>query len=524
MSEIFKNLFLILFFLALSVREAIALPICTDSPKRGTITTVSNWNNCDGFLTLPNGDTYEGAWKSGRFHGIGIFNYNAMGSAKGNKYIGNHENGLRHGKGKYIFSNGTMYEGDYKNGMVTGFGVYLYANGQIYEGEFLNEQYHGKGKLTFKNGDIFKGDYVDGRPHGKGTYSHVDGSKYVGDYKNGAVNGNGTYTYPNGTNYTGEFLNGKWHGQGKFTYADGGYYKGAFSHGNLHGFGTTFYPDGAIHEGEYLNGKRHGSGKLTTPDGAVGIYVWNNGVREDRNVVASKGTEDFNQHRVALVVGNGSYQSSMGPLKNPPNDAKLVSQTLRELGFEVIELIDANQKQMKKAAREFSSRLSNNAEKNAVGVFYYAGHGIQVNGNNYLIPLEAEITSEGDVDIEAVSANSILMAMESARANYNFIILDACRNNPIPRSSRSSTRGLARMTTSMGSLIAYSTSPGSVALDGDGSNSPYTLALVEALKEKLPVERMFREVRTKVIRATNKKQTPWESSSLIGEDFYFSKK
>ena len=179
---------------------------------------------------------------------------------------------------------------------------------------------------------------------------------------------------------------------------------------------------------------------------------------------------------------------------------------------------------MKKAAREFTSRLSNNDEKKAVGVFYYAGHGIQVNGTNYLIPLEAEITSEGDVDIEAVSANSILMAMESARANYNFIILDACRNNPIPRSSRSSTRGLARMTTSMGSLIAYSTSPGSVALDGDGNNSPYTLALVEALKEALPVERMFREVRTKVIKATNKQQTPWESSSLIGEDFYFAKK
>ena len=115
------------------------------------------------------------------------------------------------------------------------------------------------------------------------------------------------------------------------------------------------------------------------------------------------------------------------------------------------------------------------------------------------------------------------MAMEAARANYNFVILDACRNNPIAKNSRSAARGLARMTTTMGSLIAYSTAPGSVALDGEDENSPYTAALVAAMKKDLPVEKMFREIRTNVIAKTNNKQTPWESSSLIGEDFYFSR-
>lgn len=227
------------------------------------------------------------------------------------------------------------------------------------------------------------------------------------------------------------------------------------------------------------------------------------------------------EHRVALVIGNGNYKSASA-LRNPPNDAKLMARTLRGLGFKVIEEIDATQKQMKRAVRTFIDTVERGGG-DSVALFYYAGHGVQVSGRNYLIPVDARIDGEADVDIESVEANSILRAMEFARARVNFVILDACRNNPFARSFRSSARGLARMDSPKGSLIAYATSPGDVAADGTGENSPYTLALTTAMTDRVPVERMFRDVRNKVMAVTADKQVPWESSSLIGGDFYFSR-
>jgi hypothetical protein len=224
--------------------------------------------------------------------------------------------------------------------------------------------------------------------------------------------------------------------------------------------------------------------------------------------------------RNALVIGNGSYQQ-VGALSNPPNDARLMAETLRELDFEVIEVIDASQIEMKRAIRDFGTRL-NEAGREGIGLFYYAGHGVQVDGANYIIPVNAQINKEGDVDIEAVNANSVLGMMEYSNSRLNFVILDACRNNPYSRGFRSATRGLAKMSAPTGSFIAYATSPGDVAVDGAGENSPYTAALVENIKEPgVPIEKVFREVRNEVRSKTNNQQTPWESSSLIGGDFYF---
>lgn len=158
-----------------------------------------------------------------------------------------------------------------------------------------------------------------------------------------------------------------------------------------------------------------------------------------------------------------------------------------------------------------------------MSLFYYAGHGIQSSARNYLIPVDAKIDREGDVGIESDDANDILQSMEFARARIKFMVLDACRNNPFVRSFRSGTRGLARMVSPKGTLIAYATSPGGVAVDRDGNNSPYTLALTAAMKEGDPVERMFRNVRNKVMAATKDMQTPWEASSLTGDDYFFSK-
>jgi len=225
--------------------------------------------------------------------------------------------------------------------------------------------------------------------------------------------------------------------------------------------------------------------------------------------------------RVALVIGNGAYGNTIGTLTNPPNDAKLIAKALTDAGFKVKLVVDADQKGMKRAIVEFGQSLAA-AGPDAVGLFYYAGHGVQVNGANYLIPTKAEIQSQADVDIESVNADTVMQQMEFAGNRMNIVILDACRNNPLPASSRSAGGGgLARVDAPTGSFIAYSTAPGQTAADGDGKNSPYSKALAEAIENQhVPLEQLFRDVRVNVMNATEKKQVPWDSSSLTGE-FYF---
>ena len=220
--------------------------------------------------------------------------------------------------------------------------------------------------------------------------------------------------------------------------------------------------------------------------------------------------------RVALIIGNSKYGGELPKLANPANDAELMATTLKKLGFQVNMVRDADLNQMKRAISDFGTSLTN-AGPTAVGLFYYAGHGIQVGGNNYLIPLKANIQKAADADLEAVDANLILKQMEFAGNALNIIILDACRNNPLSRGMRSADQGLARMDAPMGSFIAYSTAPGATAADGSGKNSPYTLALSKAMqKPGIPIEEAFRDARVEVIAATEKEQIPWESSSLTG--------
>jgi formylglycine-generating enzyme required for sulfatase activity len=224
--------------------------------------------------------------------------------------------------------------------------------------------------------------------------------------------------------------------------------------------------------------------------------------------------------RLALVIGNAKYGAEMGKLPNPANDASLMADTLTRLGFKVTRLVDADQKQMKRAISDFGSALLA-AGPDAAGLFFYAGHGVQIAGENYLIPLGANIEKEADAELEAVPANWILKQMEFAGNRINIIILDACRNNPMARGMRSADRGLARMDAPKGSFIAYSTAPGETAADGDTRNSPYTRALAKAMLEPgVAIEETFRNARIDVLNETGEKQVPWESSSLTGA-FYF---
>ncbi|MEN9479465.1 MAG: hypothetical protein RLZZ298_860 [Pseudomonadota bacterium] len=223
------------------------------------------------------------------------------------------------------------------------------------------------------------------------------------------------------------------------------------------------------------------------------------------------------ERRIALVIGNAKYKEA--PLSNPVNDANDMEAALKSSGFRVIKAIDATQKQMNRAISEFGELLTHDS----VALFYYAGHGLQVRGKNYLIPIDAEIKSESSVRVESVDVDGVLDQLSNSELNV--VILDACRNNPFERrTSRSlgSAGGLAQMEAPKGSMIAYSTAPGKTAADGDGRNGLYTQALLRYIKEPgLTIEQVFKNVRREVARSTRDAQMPWESSSMTGE-FYFS--
>lgn len=219
--------------------------------------------------------------------------------------------------------------------------------------------------------------------------------------------------------------------------------------------------------------------------------------------------------RVALVIGNGAYKDA--PLTNPVNDARAIAQALKESGFSVIIRENVDQRGMLSALREFGDLL----RAGGTGLFYYAGHGMQIKGRNYLIPVGASIDREDEVAYSAVDAQAVLDKMEAAGNVANIMILDACRNNPFTRSTRSGQAGLAQMDAPVGTLVAYATSPGAVASDGSGTNGLYTQHLLNAIRQpSSKVEDVFKQVRANVRRDSQGKQVPWESTSLEG-DFYF---
>ena len=246
------------------------------------------------------------------------------------------------------------------------------------------------------------------------------------------------------------------------------------------------------------------------------LTAWPADRRFEVRTCNAAGTVAQTEQRVALVVGNGKYDSA--PLRNAVNDARAMGNALKGLGFDVVERENIDQKEMKKEIQAFGQRLL----KGGVGLFYYAGHGMQVNGRNYLIPVGAAIENEKQVEYEAVDAGAVLAEMDFARNRMNIVILDACRDNPFSRSFRSAAQGLASMNAPTGTVIAYATAPGSVANDGPGDNGVYTGELIKSIQlPGLKIEDVFKQVRSGVRELTQGKQTPWEASSLEG-DFYFN--
>ena len=230
----------------------------------------------------------------------------------------------------------------------------------------------------------------------------------------------------------------------------------------------------------------------------------------------------FADSRIALVVGNSGYVN-VPRLSNPANDARLMADTLRKLGFTLVgdgAHLDLDKAGFDRVVRTFGNQL----QGADVGLFYYAGHGVQVRGSNYLVPVDANPTREADVDFQMLDANLVLRQMEGAGTRLNLVVLDACRNNPFGgRGLRATSTGLAQMQAPEGTLISFATQPGNVALDGEGGNSPYTKALAQTIQRPgLGIFDAFNEVGLAVKRSTGGSQQPWVSSSPIAGSFHFS--
>jgi len=224
---------------------------------------------------------------------------------------------------------------------------------------------------------------------------------------------------------------------------------------------------------------------------------------------------------IALLIGNSNY--SVGQLSNPANDANDLANTLRSIGFETIVRLNVDGDGMRSSIRDFGDKLRNN---DGIGMFFFAGHGVQVNGENYLLPVAVPLRSEQDVEKYGVQANMVLRYMEDSKNRVNVVVLDACRNNPFIKTRSMKTRGLAPMDAPSGSLVAFSTAPGTEASDGSGRNGLYTKHLMANMKVPgLTVEQVFKRTREGVEGESEKdmgqKQSPREESSLKGGDMYF---
>ena len=220
--------------------------------------------------------------------------------------------------------------------------------------------------------------------------------------------------------------------------------------------------------------------------------------------------------RVALVIGNGAYPAA--PLANPLNDAADIAKELEAAGFTVIRRSNASLREMHLALREFGDKLG----KTSTGLFYFAGHGVQVRGRNYLLPVDADIAREDEVAFSAMDLSAVMEKLDSARNPVNVVILDACRDNPFGARFQASSRGFAQVEAPPGTIIAFSTAPGSTAADGGGRNGLYTSHLLAQMKKPAPIEETFKVVRASVRRDSQGRQVPWESTSLETEFAFHS--
>lgn len=230
------------------------------------------------------------------------------------------------------------------------------------------------------------------------------------------------------------------------------------------------------------------------------------------------------EKRFALIIGNSAYPKEIGVLKNPVNDATDFAEAIKKMGFDVTLVTDASYGKIRAEMMKFRDKLNTGERDQTVGLFFYAGHGLQHDSENYIVPVDAELQYEDDIARYCFPIQKmVLTQMENTNSRMNIVILDACRNNPFPAIHRGigESQGLGELKKARGAFIAYATAPGSVASDGTGRNGLYTQELIKAMnKPNRTIEQVFKDVRASVLRQSGDKQNPWENSNIIG-DFYF---
>jgi len=229
------------------------------------------------------------------------------------------------------------------------------------------------------------------------------------------------------------------------------------------------------------------------------------------------------EKRYALVIGNSQYPREIGELRNPVNDATDMAAELEKSNFEVQLLTNATYGQIRASLLKFKEKLDAGDRDKTVGLFYFAGHGLRLEEENYIVPVDAKIEYEDDIWRYCFPVQRMVLSnMEQSNTRLNIVILDACRNNPFPSLTRAiGQQGLAEMQKARGSFIAYATAPGSVAIDGTGRNGLYTQEILKAIRKPgRTIEQVFKEVRLNVLRLSDDKQNTWDSSNIVGE-FYF---
>lgn len=405
-----------------------------------------------------------------------------------------------------------------------------------YRGDFLNGREHGNGTMNVlapnNKGDRYIGEFKYGVFNGRGTYIYSTGDKYVGEFRDGKRNGQGTHIYSNGDKYAGEFRNGKRNGQGTYTFADGRVSLGDWKDGKPHGRFIEYRADksitrvGIFDDGKFIRNEDVNPAMFNQISPDVYPQLANTQLIENQQLKAeaqeakrklaeadeklrlSNLGKALNAH--ALIIGNSSYMGS-SKLPNPINDAKAMSGVLRSLGFTVTESLDADRTKLVTSLSQFSKAAAN-AD---ITLLFYAGHGVQISGTNYMLPIDLNLNDLSQVPLQGVSLNSVVEQYLPGKTKLVF--LDACRDNPLMQTaSRSVSRGLAPINVSEGTLIAYSTKDGQVAQDGDGKNSPFTTALLQHLGDPDDIAVVLRKVREKVMKNTGGKQQPWEYGSLTG--------
>lgn len=356
------------------------------------------------------------------------------------------------------------------------------------------------------------------------------------------LDGHGEISFPDGTRYTGQIKSGLPYGKGKIFFP-AAYpfksYEGEFSNIVSRNFSSESEWNSLFDEIvpgiDYMfaekNGKRdifspyirrfsltliNGEGEFVNKDGSKVSGFFVNGIKSVDGTNSNPTARLDTRNRHALIIGNSNY-SSLPKLINAVNDGRLMGQSLRSSGFKVSGYENLDLAGMQNAIRSFGDQLG----KNDVGLVYFAGHGVQVKGKNYLIPVRENIKKSFEVPANAIDVDLLLATLENVKNDLNIVILDACRS-PFAGDSRGVTRGLATIDAAKGTFIAFSTAPGREASDGTGSNSPYTRHLARVMEKKgLPIEQVFKEVRKAVVAETDGEQTPWENSSVMG-DFYFT--